>query len=1584
MKPENTPPAPRPWRKWLFLLLLPFLILPLILLVALTTESGFRVLLRTADTLSGPVFSVQEIEGRLLSRWRLGKVQVYIDKVVEVDLDELVFAWSPHALLQKKLVLHQVAAQGLVVKLTGEAKEEKKKEGPVTMPTIRLPLDIELGELHLQNGKIFFSEQGHPLVLQDILLQAKAGNLQQEVSGATQVDIQRIKLDLRDYGVDLQGQVAFHDAWPLQLKGQWRVADPGINDLDGTVDAQGDLDDLAVFLTLITPAEVTLEGKVMDILNNLHWHAAAKTGHFHLNDIKVDVPVDGTLTIVEASGTVGSYQGTLSADVHYEGYPPVQAEAKVIAEDYTGLAIEYFSVHHQESILATRGKMQWTGGFSWQAELESKAFDPSLLAEKWPGKISGLIQSQGQLGPSGAALSVNIKSLEGELVGFPLQGSGGMELTPQGIQFKDLQIQAGSAQAELDGRIAKDNSLDLKVRAESDDLSTFFPEYSGRLHIQGTAAGSQEHPGIDLALEGSALHLAGYDFDKIQAKLAADLVMEGEESGMQINDLHVLVNEDMALDVIGQLGWDEGISWQAEVTGKEVNPGFFVPEWPGKIQARIRSQGSKTTEKLLATVNIDELSGTLRDLPLQGSGAAAIDGKKIQIDALHLQSGSTSLDVDGKADEENLHFTLQASSDDLSPLVPELKGAFAATAEAQGAAARPEVQLTLNGSGLAYQNYALQDVQTDLKAKLIVQGEEQGATVDNLQLLLNKKSRLAALGKVGWSKGLSWQVDLKGEQLDPSLFLPEWSGDISTEIHSQGRKGAEALEAQVQIKELKGKLRDFPLSGHGKAEVKNTRLLVDDLHLDLGSGQFQVNGSVDPAQQFDLSFAAESKDLAGLLPGAEGNFQLQGTLKGKAQQPDLNLTVNAEKVKYQEYQLKRLKGKVKADLAEQGMIDADLQASGIQAKKEKIETASLQIQGSTDQHKLELTLDGTPGKALLAATGGLKEQAWQGKLTRMTFEHEQFGQWAMRQPAGLHLSAKGAALSGFDLRHKDLKIVLDGDWKQEGDWQVKGAIDNFALKLLQEWQLPVPDLEGTAKVGLTAQGRGAEPEQALLTMTLPKLSLTTESFEDNGEEVGTTVWTWTKNIIEARLQDKVARLHARTEFQDNSDADLAILVKNCSDFSQPEKMPLSGQLNLNMKDLTPIAHLSNETVQASGKFGGRILFGGTARKPTVNGKLALSKGKEKKGEVFVAAAGIGLEDIQVSLEGDSTSNKLDAQLRSGEGTLKLSGTARQDANQHWLADLSIFGKNFLAADLPEYSAVISPDLRLHYADTETRLSGTVTLDKAEIAPTGFGSGAVSSSGDVVVVDEEESRQGTSPMFLDLKVIMGDDVLVNTFGLKGYLDGSLKILATPGRSITGLGNLVLRDGTFDFEGNMLELSQGRVFYQGGPIDDPGLDILATRKLKKVELGVRLTGRVNNMNMRLFSDSAMDDSEILSYLLTGKDIPRSTAGNGEKSLSPSSATLGKLGGGLLLKTVDPLKALDMEGLVDLSIGGGEDASDVSLVMGKEIYKDLYISYGKDLTGAGGTFKARYDLKYGFSVETATNAKTSGADLFFSLEN
>ena len=84
MKSDDLPPPRRPLRKGLFFLLVSCLVCCALFFLILFTEPGFQFMLRTADKLSGPVFSVQEVQGHLLSRWRLGKVKVHIDKKIDL------------------------------------------------------------------------------------------------------------------------------------------------------------------------------------------------------------------------------------------------------------------------------------------------------------------------------------------------------------------------------------------------------------------------------------------------------------------------------------------------------------------------------------------------------------------------------------------------------------------------------------------------------------------------------------------------------------------------------------------------------------------------------------------------------------------------------------------------------------------------------------------------------------------------------------------------------------------------------------------------------------------------------------------------------------------------------------------------------------------------------------------------------------------------------------------------------------------------------------------------------------------------------------------------------------------------------------------------------------------------------------------------------------------------------------------------------------------------------------------------------------------------------------------------------------
>jgi translocation and assembly module TamB len=1353
-----------------------FLLISASLAFFVCTERGLQLIVRAAGRLAGPYFSAGQAQGRLIDQWRLGDVRIQVKDEVDITVKDFSFSWQPQALLRERsLHVSKAAATGLVVRILDSPKKEKKARKRIVLPELNLPLGLRIDELRVAGSKIVTDDGEDALVIHEAVAQAAARDDHAEVL--------RLHADTSQFGADLSGKVQFTGAWPVQAGGSWSVPDHGINELRGTVAAAGDFSKVAVQAAMSSPVKVTLQGEATDIFNELHWQAAAETGHFQLRDIKVDVPVDGTLRIVSAAGTVKSYGGTIAAEIHHEGYPPVQAEAKVTAADYTGLKIDYFTVRHAASELTLRGGMQWKGGFAWQAELAAKELDPALAAADWPGKISGQVRSSGKLAAGQQSLELQLDGIQGELRGQPFALGGSVTLADKKLTVKDLTLDSALAKARISGTADAAKQINLSVQAEAADLAAFTPEAGGSLKLEGKAVGPAEKANITLSLSGSQLKFRDHALASLEVTADAALT----DGGMTVHDVHAVAEGKSAVQLRGSLGWKDGLSWQADVKAAELDPGLIAPDWPGAINAELRSQGSKTADSLAAAVQIDKLDGKLRGFPLQGSGTAAFDGSSLAVDGLRLQSGSTFV---------------------------------------------------------------------------------------------------------------------------------------------------------------------------------------------------QASGRADMAKELALSFKAGSDDLASLAPQAGGSFRLEGAVSGTAQQPAVSLNASGSKLRFQDHSLKELKATVKADLAADGQVDAEIKADGIQLGKESITQASLRAKGSAAQHRLDFAAAGSPGELRLAAEGGWKEQQWQGQLAEMQVENKQFGTWKTGQAADLLLSAERCALSGFALTQDQIRAAVNGEWTKAGGWQAQAQLDRLSLALLEQWNLPVPEnlpeMKGVLAVSAAAQGQGALPQQAELTVSLPELALTAEDYEEEGKR---STWRWTDNQVAATLKNDTLRLTAQTKFQDGSTAALNASVSNCGNFSKLEQMPLSGKAVINIMDIAPLTQLTGYAVQTQGGFGGTIDLRGTVARPELDGLLALKKGLSGEGKIHVPAAGINLRELRLTAAGDGSSNQLDLTAVSGQGKLRASGEISRKPGQPLAAEVSIKGENFQAADLPEYNVLISPDLKLQYSEKGTVLSGKLVVPKARIAPLGF-SGAAPSSKDVVVMDSESGPPENSlPFSATIAVELGQEVAVDAFGLKGFLDGGLKINAKPEQTVTALGAIYLRNASVDFEGVALQLDEGRIFYQGGPVDKPGLDIRASKTVNKVEAGIHLTGGVDDMSIKLFSDTPMQDSEILSWLLSGQNSMSSS--RSEATLSPAAAALSKVGGGALLKSVNPLAAIDMEDFVDVSIGGGKEASDVSLVMGKEIYKDLYISYGKDLTGEGGSFRARYDLKYGFSVESETTAKTTGADLIWSLE-
>lgn len=1143
--------------KWL----VPVLLLPVFgLIFLLTTATGFRLLAVGCDALAGSLFSVERVEGRLLDSWRLEKIRVHVEGVVDLTLAELRGNWRLASLVHGTLQVDSLAGQGLVIRLEEQADETDT--APLILPDINFPLDLALKAMDVQDAQLYFADDPAPYVLNSCTLK---GSVQTD-----QAEIEQLALDTPGYGGELEGRVRFAAAWPLTLSGSWQVADPGIGDLSGRMEAQGDLDSLAVLVTLKTPAAARVQGTVTDILNDLHWQATGATEHFALTDIQVDQPVDGNLTVSSASGTLTTYGGTLAADIHFAGSPQIKADA-VVQGDYDGLTISLLSFFLDGERLSTRGTISWLNGFSWQGEVE-------------------------------------------------------------------------------------------------------------------------------------------------------------------------------------------------------------------------------------------------------------------------------------------------------------------------------------------------------------------------------------------------------GEQLDPSRFAVQWPGKIDAQVTTSGHWTADDLSARLKIDKLQGDLRGFPLTGSGNAEIAGSEISLTDLQVQSGSSSFQAHGRV--ADIFDLSFKAASDDLAGVLPESGGHFELQGRLSGSRAEPVLAMNLQGADLVFQEYAAGKLTAEVNADLAERGRFDADIKAEDIRAASETISRADLQLRGSMNQHTLDMRVDGSPGSVQLTLAGGLQEKQWQGSLTKLLLQTEHYGNWTLAQPVSLQMAEGVYEISPLVLSQGQAWISASGKRQQAG-WTLQGSAKQFSLNQLAQWGLLSFPLEGVLAAEITASGLGTVPDQAELSLSIPDLSL--DVTDEDGEHAALH---WAKNTIDAQLLDSTVQLTAHTQFQDGSTADLEAVAAG-ADFQKPQTMPLSGTLKVNIKDISPLDRLSGYLLSGTGRFGGSFVLDGTLGAPVVQGTMALAGG-----EIQILDAGIGLQELKLSVAGDGNANRVGLSLVSEDSSLTADGMVRLNQQQQWQADFSIQGEDFQAVNLSEYKVVISPDMQLQYGANGFSLSGTVTIPRADIAPEEFAESVVASR-DVVVEDAEGEPENKSlPLALDLDLVMGPEVKVAVHGVRGYLDGRLKMQQEPGRNLTGQGSLRLRDGTFTLSGTTLKIRRGIVFYQGGSLDNPGLDVRAEKKVEDKEVGVQLTGSVSAMNMKLFSSPQMEDSDILAYLVVGHDMSQSNDTEGSM-LGAAAATLGRGAGNSFLTDIQKKTGLNV------SLAGGEKTSDVSLVVGKQVAKNLYISYGKGLTDSEGVFKTRYQMKHGFSIETKTTSDTTGADLFWSLE-
>jgi translocation and assembly module TamB len=447
--------------------------------------------------------------------------------------------------------------------------------------------------------------------------------------------------------------------------------------------------------------------------------------------------------------------------------------------------------------------------------------------------------------------------------------------------------------------------------------------------------------------------------------------------------------------------------------------------------------------------------------------------------------------------------------------------------------------------------------------------------------------------------------------------------------------------------------------------------------------------------------------------------------------------------------------------------------------------------------------------------------------------------------------------------------------------------------------------------------------------------------------------------------------------------------------------PLQAALVGQVREKGALAVLFPGSVQESrGDCEVNLTLGGSWDDPQMTGGLRLTKAG-----AYLPTAGIHLTDVELAAHFEKDAVHIDSfRALSGRGHLEGTAVIRLKRWQVIGYRGAITGERFRAVYFPELDLEISP--RMTFEGTPKKLTVRGELRLPEVHVTGAPvRGGVAPSPDVIIEGRTPPAPKKFPLDLDMRVrlVLGEKVLVKLAGIDAQLGGAVELTAVRSLDhITSTGEIKVVRGRYATYGVNLEIVRGRLFYAGGPIDRPALDILALRKVGTVRAGVTVGGTLRSPVINLYSEPAMPDVDILAYIVLGR--PLGGAGEQVDLLTTAAGALLSAGQSVVLQ--DKIKNRLGLGTLEIHAGGQNDsgqkayevrpfpttgasqttpANDISqtmLTVGKYLTPKLYVSYGRSLFSGSNRFLLRYDLHKNWQVETQTGTE-SGIDLYYKIE-
>jgi len=1227
----------------------------------------------------------------------------------------------------------------------------------------------------------------------------------------------------------------------------------------------------------------------------------------------------------------------------------------------------------------------------WRATLELARFDTSRLDAALPAASGALqLSAEGNLVSAHASGQLNVDASElGKFnARFALRSLDQPQLM-DGVHIESLELTVNEGKLATQGQLFWSPALRWNgaLQASGFDPAGLFPEWPGKLNASIQSSGQMENGVLDVTarIEQADGRLRDYPFSSLQGNL------HWHEDRLDIESLELGILEGK-LSTQGQLVLSPTLRWKGELQASGINPAGLLPEWPGKLDASAQVEVQMENGVLDASARIEEASGKLRDYPISLLGNLRWRNDSLEIESARLKSGNTQVNARGRAGE-TLDLEWSLDSRDLAELYPSANGQLKASGHLRGEPGAPIIEAHFNGRAMAFETYTAASIDGEIAVDLLNwkqldirlaanQLDIEGQLLQSLEINGNQQQLDASLVAAGIKAKLrfagalidnGWDGKLVAADISTTDFA-DWSLKAPVAIHlgQDAMSIASICLLSTQQANACGELRHGDDSWQIGLEL--TRIPLALLQ-PWTPPELELEGTIDASAS--LEFGADGRLLGKVdlsLPAGSASYTLQADRSERLDYRlgELHLLLERQQATANTRLILQNGDQLEASLLMPGAeilkFDSAQQAivASIEVKAQDLTALDAllpQIEKLSGDLELNLDVTGNFAQPRLQGSASLRGGSFTLAASKQVIEQ-----------IDLNLQSDGSERARFNIQ----AVAAGGSFTIQGDtlldrnsgWPSSIAVSGEGLdiaSLLNPWLDEPLLIDGRLQAEARLQFRAPDQLLGEINLTSAEGKLTYPLQDQEKER-----WNYRDGFLTLALSEQGIDARSGANFGNDNGMSAQIGLPGARLLAlDAEQQALAGKVDIALEKFDLVQYQVPEIDKIKGHLQLGITLAGKLAEPKLGVTASLQ-------QASFDIPRLGLQIRQVSLKGSTDNNdqfNFEISADSGEGKLSILGSTRLDPARGWPSTVKIKGEDFEVARIPEAHVTFSPDLTITIEGQSIHIEGDLLVPFAKLQPVDVSS-AVRVSNDSVIIGGEKVDEERWQVSTRVNVILGERVTFFGFGFEGRLGGRLLVEDAPGQVSTGTGEITIQEGRYRAYGQRLDIEDGRLLFTGGPLDNPGLDVRAIRRVNEITVGLQVQGRLQQPKVELFSIPAMDQTDMLSYLVLGRPMETNNSKD-SAMMSQAALALGLAGGDSLARQVG-----DQFGLDEMRVESNDNGDQASLVVGRYLSPDLYVSYGVGLVEAINTLRLRYRLAERWHVQVESG-EYQGADLLFTIE-